>query len=362
VKITINAGALAAAIALTPKRKSKPLAHLVADNGGIAIAVSDGNVTISAKLPADVAELGETCVAAEAFADLIGAFEPEAMLELQAGEIKNGLTITCDKRHYKLPMAAKPAEELVILADVVGSVIAGSDMLQLMEVLPAADDGKARDYLNSVCLHSDGAKLFGVSTNGTVLLRTMVAGSIGAETVIPAASVVIMTKLLKTAKPATVKLRRTERLLGMSAPTFAFVTRLISTPFPRYQVILPKASSNAAGISRGDLARALRRLTAAATDCAATPLIALAWNIGPSLGLYLAREPGNGADIIEAATKSEAEIVVALPALAGLVNEFSADRLHLEKTDTGALLIKAGDKLAVLSSCKWKTEVAATAA
>jgi len=171
-----------------------------------------------------------------------------------------------------------------------------------------------------------------------------------------------MTKLLKTAKPATVKLRRTERLLGMSAPTFAFVTRLISTPFPRYQVILPKASSNAAGISRGDLARALRRLTAAATDCAATPLIALAWNIGPSLGLYLAREPGNGADIIEAATKSEAEIVVALPALAGLVNEFSADRLHLEKTDTGALLIKAGEKLAILSSCKWKTEVAATAA
>jgi DNA polymerase III sliding clamp (beta) subunit (PCNA family) len=367
VKITINAGALADAIALAPKntKKSKPLAHVIADNGGIAIAVSDGNVTVNAKVPAAVTELGETCIGAEAFGDLIGAFEPEAVLELQAGAIKDGLTITCGKAHYKLPMAEKPAEELVILAnDVAGVDIAGVDMLKLLSVLPAADDGKARDYLNSVCLHSDGGQLFGVATNGTVLLRTAATGAIELETVIPAASVVTMTKLLKKVKPEIVRLRRSKHLFGMSCPAFGFVTRLIGTKFPDYQRVLPKGGTAAsADILRDDLALALRRLAAVAADCAATPLAALAWNIGrPSLGLYLAREPGNGADIIEASAVGEAEIVVALPALAGLVNEFDADRLHLEKTDTGALLIKAGEKLAILSSCKWKTEVAATAA
>jgi len=64
VKVAINAGQLADAIALTPKatKKTKPLAHVFADRGGIAIAISDGNITIAAKVPANVIELGEAAV------------------------------------------------------------------------------------------------------------------------------------------------------------------------------------------------------------------------------------------------------------------------------------------------------------
>jgi DNA polymerase-3 subunit beta len=364
VKLYINAGQLADAIALTPKasKKTKPLAHVIGDRGGIAIAISDGNITIAAKVPANVIELGETCVDAEALADLVKAFNPAALLELQAGAIKDGLAITCGKSRFKLPMAPKPFEELAVLGHVAGYDVAGDDMLTLLSVLPAADDGKARDYLNGVCLHSDGGKVFGVATNGTVLLRTTVAGIIEGEAVIPAATVVTMVKLLKRVKPATVRLRRCKRMFAVSCDRFAIVTRLIGTKFPNYQVVLPKASTSAADVLRDDLALALRRLGAVAAETV-TPLVALAWNTDrPSLGIYLAREPGNGADIIEAGTVDGAEIVVALPALAGLVDEFDADRLHLEKTETGALLVKAGDKLAVLSACKWKTEVAATAA
>jgi DNA polymerase-3 subunit beta len=366
VKITINAGALADAIALTPKasKKTKPLAHITGDRGGIAIAISDSNITIAAKVPANVIELGETCVDAEALADLVKAFHPAAMLELQAGAIKDGLAITCGKSRFKLPMAPKPFEELAVLGHVTGYDIAGDDMLTLLSVLPAADDGP-RDYLNGVCLHSDGGKVFGVATNGTVLLRTAVAGIIEGEAVIPAASVVTMVKLLKRVKPDTVRLRRCKRMFAMSCDRFAIVTRLIGTKFPDYQCVLPKGGTAAsADIQRDDLALALRRLAAVAADCAATPLTALAWNADKSaLDIFLVREPETGADIIEADAKGEPTIiVVALPALAGLINELGADRLHLEKTGTGALLVKAGDKLAVLSACKWKTEVAATAA
>jgi DNA polymerase III sliding clamp (beta) subunit (PCNA family) len=366
VKITIKAGALADAIALTPKasKKTKPLAHVVGDRGGIAIAISDGNITIAAKVPANVIELGETCVDAEALADLVKAFNVGAMLELQAGAIKDGLAITCGKSRFKLPMAPKPFEELAVLGHVTGYDIVGDDMLTLLSVLPAADDGP-RDYLNGVCLHSDGGKIFGVATNGTVLLRTMIAGIIEGEGIIPAATVVTMVKLLKRVKPDTVRLRRCKRMFAMSCNSFAITTRLIGTKFPDYRVVLPKGSAAAgADIRRDDLALALRRMQAAATDCAAAPLIALSWNADNlALEIFLAREPDTGADTVEADAKGEpAVIVVALPALAGLINEFGADRLHLEKTDTGALLVKAGDKLAVLSACKWKTEVAATAA
>src|SRR5262249_39820505 len=162
--------------------------------------------------------------------------------------------------------------------------------------------------------------------------------------------VVTMVKLLKRVKPDTVRLRRCKRMFAMSCDRFAIVTRLIGTKFPDYQCVLPKGGTAAsAGILRDDLALALRRLAAVAADCAAARLAALAWNADKSaLDIFLVREPETGADIIEAATKSEAEIVVALPALAGLVAEFDDDRLHLEKTDTGALLIKAEGKLAVL--------------
>jgi DNA polymerase III sliding clamp (beta) subunit (PCNA family) len=134
-------------------------------------------------------------------------------------------------------------------------------------------------------------------------------------------------------------------------PGLHIPSRLIDATYPDYRAILP-AATEFATVANADLASALDRLAAVATD-AATPLVALDL-CGGQLAVYLARQPLDGTDIIAAKTRGDARIALNLPALSSLVAEFSAERLQLDITDRHILSIQGGDKLGLITECKWQ--------
>ena len=103
-------------------------------------------------------------------------------------------------------------------------------------------------------------------------------------------------------------------------------------------------------LTRSELLAALSRLAAVAT--ADPPLLALSWtNAGP-LKLFLARQPGDGADAIAAQAHGAAKIAVPLSQLTAMIDEFSGERVQLEAA--GPLVIRSkGEKLALLMPCAW---------
>ena len=80
----------------------------------------------------------------------------------------------------------------------------------------------------------------------------------------------------------------------------------------------------------------------------------LTWADGEPLRLHLARQPQAGHDIIAAQAKGSAQIAFSLPALTSLVAEFEDDAVLLEAEADRGVLIRQGDKFAVLMSCRWR--------
>ena len=162
----------------------------------------------------------------------------------------------------------------------------------------------------------------------------------------------ILHKLLRQVRPETLTLRRSRAVFSASAPGFELISGMIAGPFPEYERTMPQAKGNAALVQRAELAAALARLHAVAIG--EMPLIVLTWADGEPLQLHLARQPQAGHDIIAAQAKGSAEIAFSLPALTSLVAEFEDEAVLLEAEADRGVLIRQGDKFAVLMSCRWR--------
>ena len=147
-------------------------------------------------------------------------------------------------------------------------------------------------------------------------------------------------------------LRRSRTVLSASAPGFELISGMIAGPYPEYARLMPQAKGNAALVQRAELAAALARLVAVAIG--EMPLIVLTWADGEPPQLHLARQPQAGQDIMAAQAKGSAQIAFSLPALTSLVAEFEDDAVRLEAEADRGVLIRQGDKFAVLMSCRWR--------
>jgi hypothetical protein len=149
-------------------------------------------------------------------------------------------------------------------------------------------------------------------------------------------------------------------LFELAAPEFSLVTRLIDAIYPAYERILPSAARGVAVCAQPELLAALQRLEAVADNEAGAPLVTLAWEQGSPLRLSLARQPEAGSDIVPAIGQGEVvRMAFALPTLAAVIAEFAGElRLEIDHS----LVIKAGAKLGVLTSCRWNFTTEVTAA
>ena len=375
--------ALSLAAMIADRRADTPICAS-ADNGTVSFTSVNTKmaITITATVPATVIEPGEGAVSARRLVSLQSGFGPEAMT---LTIMPNAMIIVCGNSQYRLPLLPNPPAGLVVDPEIGCIKLSGNDCIALLEeVLPAASTERSRLMLTGIYWHNIEGRLVSVAADGTVLLRNSVPAellSTDRTLVIPAQAAAILLRLLRQNKPKSVTVRRSHAVFGASAQGFDFITALVGTPYPDYQRVMPKVSSNIALCSRQELIGALARLDAVANG--EMPLIALSWGHrsdnalkndggfkkppstvslgqaacdGRSLRLFLPRQPDDGTDIIAAETIGATRIALSLSRLAAMVSEFSERVIHLEADVGQGLTIRQGAKLGVLASCQWNFE------
>ncbi|UPK35552.1 DNA polymerase III subunit beta [Bradyrhizobium sp. 186] len=347
MKLTATAAAIGNALSLAAAaRQRNGLVSITAGEGIITVACSDPGMTITANVAGNVAEPGAAAVSGDRLGALISGFDPRAAITISG--TTNAVTI----ERYRLPTADLPVP-LAMDGETDRIQISGQDCIALLGVAPAADTERTRFYLCGIFLHTVEGRLFSVSTNGTKLLRHSVpaaAFSDDATLIVPSKTATTLARLIRQTKADKVTLRRSPRLFAASGAGFEITSRLIGgATYPDYRAALPPPTPNHVTVDTAELQAALTRLTAIAIGD--VPLIALTWTEGAPLHVSLPRQPGDGADDIDAETKGSARIALQPAQLAGMLTEFGTNTVNLNVADR--LLISSGDRLGVLMPCSW---------
>jgi DNA polymerase III sliding clamp (beta) subunit (PCNA family) len=362
VKIVTQAGPFTAALTLAATgmrtNKKKP-AHgavrIVASAGAASCTGTDNSIAVITNAAAQVLEPGETAIPNDQLAALIAGFAANAVITITAEG--GAATIVSQGSRYRLPtirLADLPSVPAIDRE--IGRVeITIDDFLHLCSPLAAAETEATRFYLCGILWQSVADRLVGVSSDGRRLIRASIAAgefSRGYDLIVPTQAVMALIKLTRSTKPAKVTLRRSRALISVAAPAFQFVSKLIVTQYPGYEAVIPPPSTNAATLSRTELLGALNRLRAVATI--EPPILALHWDSAGTLSAFLARQRADGADIVAAETSGVGKVAVPLDQLAAMLGEFSdGARLRIEATEGRPLVIKQGEKLAVISRSIW---------
>jgi DNA polymerase III subunit beta len=346
--------ALAVVSMAADKRQDTPV-RITAADGKVCFSVANPHavIAISAVAEAIIIEDGEAAVSATTrLSALVSGFAPRAPVTISATE--TAATIACSDGRYRLRLHTDPPAALFV--DEIARVeLAAGSVLKLLEVLPAADNGRTRAYLAGMHLHSVGDQLVSVATDGTRLLQTTVTAkpfSADNRLIIPAKAAAMLARMLHQVAPdERVTLRRSYAAFAATTAGFELVTGMIDAAFPDYRRVIPKATGHAAVCDRAEIIAALGRLAAVAAG-EVPPLVALAWDDAGPLRVFLPRQPDDGADVIAGQARGAAKIAIPLSQLAELLGEFVETDIAIEIADRG-LLIREGGKLAVLMGCAW---------
>jgi DNA polymerase-3 subunit beta len=378
MKITAKAGELAEALALaelalaglTPEMAKRITAlsavHVRAADGVMELTTNVLDFSVTVKTAIEVTEPGEVAVSLKALSGLAAGFGKDVTVTL--GTADKVATVAGGKGRFRLqtiPIDDMPAR--LELEQETSIELATTDLVRLLTVTAAAATETTRYYLCGVYLHSAGGDLISVATDGHQLMRVTTPASVFStdrSCIVPLKAATIIAKLLKKTKPEKVTLRRSKALLMMETPDITFVTRLVDAEFPDYEKIIPKVASNIVTCASGDLVAALRRLAAVAADD--KPLIALQWQGGQGLELFLARQPDDGHDAVAAETTGNGLLAAQLSLLAELLEEIDGDAISLSTSGAGApiviRLVGDGRLLALLMPCAHNFAIHKTAA
>jgi DNA polymerase III subunit beta len=363
MQITIPASAIDAAmniVAMAVDKKADTPLLIVADKGTVALSVNNPRaaISISTTTSAVTEEKGAATVSTVRFSGLLGGFSPRSIIAIKTTE--TAMMITSGAAKYRLPLFANPHGGLVIDPEIGRVDLAAEDCIKLLEVVAAADGEKTRFFLGGVHLHSVAGQLVAVGMDGTKMLRVSVAAeefSHDNRFIVPATAVNMVMRLLRLTEPDRVTLHRSRAVFAARAPGFELVTGMVDAAYPDYRAVLPPDSADSATCQRAELLAALARLKAVATGI--MPLVALTWNDGGPIGLFLAREPDTASDPIVAQCLGSARMALSLAQLTALVSEFKDMALSLVAADRG-LIIQQVDKYGLLMSCAWhEREIAA---
>jgi DNA polymerase III subunit beta len=359
MKFVAQSHALAAALALVSVVAGKtkaPLAHLVAGASKVLIGFSDGNVSIKVSVEADVTEPGQAAVSCDRLAELSSSFATKAPVSIHAGA--SGLQINCKNSRSRLdllPLDDVPLPLSIGDDEISRTEIDGKKFPILFEPLAAADTEPTRFYLCGAFLHDTDAGLTTVSTNGTTLIKTALADhtlSHDRTCVVATKGCQIAARLHQQSKPGAVTIIRSARLIAFETPGWRFTTRLIDPGekgYPAYENVIPEAAGNVIAVNRIDLLASLSRLSAVSTCIDMSALVTLAWAAPGPLSLCLTRQPGDGVDSLDAEAQGATSVVLSLPQLIGLLNEFRSARVSLETSGCDPVVIRGdGGKLALL--------------
>jgi len=367
MKITVTAGKIATSLALVAsaarpnqKKPALGLARITTSAGEISLAATDLHTAITATVAASVLEPGQVAIPHDKFSALISGFAGNVVLTVTATETDTMATITAGRSSYRLPMLGLDTlPEMPAIETATGEIeITTTDFLHLIGTVAAAETNQTRFYLCGCFLQSVGSNLNSVATDGTRLMQVGVEAASFSETrdcVIPTSAVAVICALLAKTKPKIITLRRSERLLAVTAPDFQFTTKLIDPGdkgFPETARVIPEPAPKPLRCSREGLLAVLRRLAAVATTDPTATLATLSGAEG-RLSIILSRKPDDGRDDLVADGDLD-RIVVSVRQLAGLLDQFDDPLIGLEAVnDIAPLVIRAENKFALVARAHW---------
>ena len=262
-----------------------------------------------------------------------GESPPDATVSIETiGAIVRVTSGSACYRLATIPVGDLPA--MLVLGSDAARVELEQDQAVRVLTVPASacDTGAGRYYLGGTYLVSTENALTAVGTDGHRLLKLGVpaTGTLRGA-IVSLASMKIAARLLAKTKDR-VSLRSSRTLFELTAPGFAFVTKLIDGKFPDYERVIPKASGNTVTVDRHLLVLALGRLTAAAEPRGEFPPAAtLVWDAdGLHLGLQF--QPDAAVDSLAAETTGQGNIAVKLAYLTEIVGGIAGPTIKIDST------------------------------
>jgi DNA polymerase-3 subunit beta len=347
VKITANAGELAAALALAAtlgedkrvrNHSSLEAVNLVTDGATVKIGANVLDHAVTLTVPADIEDPGALAVSGQRLAALAAGFPKDA--KIQIGDDGAAARVTCGRSRFRLPVISQ--DELPAAPAIDGELgrklVEREEALALFErPLFAAGTEPTRSYLCGIFLHDSDGALAAVATDAHRLCRTIIPGAAGLSQdnhlIVPRPAAKIALRLLADKSHEFIGLRRSPTLLAVEAVRFNFISKLIDASYPDYKRVIPQPSKQAVTVERAALAQALERIKAVADPAVrAMPVCSLAWQDN-ELRLYLAGHPDAADDVIDAAVDGPGRTAAQIGHLAELLESFNGKRVRIDAAD-----------------------------
>lgn len=228
-----------------------------ASGRGIAISGSDLDMTISAKIPAEIEATGTTTVPAALLFSILRALKSGSKIEIESES--GGERLRCGKASFFLP--SLPIEDFPEFLTINASHrfdMSAADLAKIIKKTSfAISTEETRYYLNGIYLHEMDGSLLGVSTDSYRLARCRVSlpdGASGMPAVIVARkTIAALDKILAEVSGKIIVGVSSERI-SVDAGDITLQSKLIDGTYPNYLRIMPSGHSHILDI---DTARAM---------------------------------------------------------------------------------------------------------
>lgn len=229
--------------------------------GGLTIAATDLNVSVSANLKATVTKEGGLTVEAKALHDLVAA-APGDNVTLRKAD-NNWAEVKAGKATYKLVgMSDRDFPRVPDAKEITTTPISGALLREMIDrTLFSVCNDETRFHLNGIFFESNGTVSRMVSTDGHRLSKVerQIPGGpvVSAGVIIPKKGMIELRKLADSAGECQISVK--SPYLYLVADEMTLAIKLIDAQFPPYEQVIPKGHKRQAAVDRSALADALKR-------------------------------------------------------------------------------------------------------
>ena len=271
MKFTIDRDVLAEAVGWTarslPARPTSPVLSgllITAENGEVAIAGFDHEISARQVVEADIEQDGTCLVPGKMLADICRSL-PSAPVEFAASDSK--VFISC--RSAKFQLAAMPLvdyPELPELPEVSGTVDGTEFARAVSQVLVAASKDETLPILTGIRLEVQGDTMTLLATDRYRLAMRELTWSptnpeISAQVLIKSKTLAEVGRTLAGSGELSIALPDAHELIGFEAASRRTTSVLMDGDYPNIRALFPEETQIHAVIRTSDLAEAARRIS-----------------------------------------------------------------------------------------------------
>lgn len=274
MRFRIERDALAEAVSwasrILPQRPQLPVLaglSLTADTDGLAISGFDYEVSVRARLAADVAETGQVLVSGRLLAEITRSL-PAAPVELETEGTR--VRLLCGNTRFAL--ATLPLEEYPSLPDlpeVTGTIGADAFAAAVASVAVAAGREESLPVLTGIRMEIDGERLTLAATDRYRLAVRELSWAprdpgLTGSALVPARTLAETARSLTSGAEVSVALSMRasgEGMAGFVGANRSTTTRLIDGEFPKYRSLLPSGFQAHAQLETSALVEAVKRVS-----------------------------------------------------------------------------------------------------